>query len=102
MRIQELPSFSYESVMSQKFAEDLMSKFSGLLANSPAKGLDRNAKALFASFFSHMNLVTREEFDIQRELLAQTREKLETLEAKVSQLEAARSAPGPRAASDHP
>lgn len=88
--------------MNQKFAEELMSKFSGLLANGPAKDLERNAKALFTSFVSHMNLVTREEFDVQRELLNRTREKLETLEAQLAELEATRSAPGPRPANDRP
>ncbi len=82
--------------MKQKFVEDLMSKFSDLLADSPAKDLERNTKALFMRFFSHMNLVTREEFDIQRDLLNQTREKLEILEAKLSELEATREAPTPR------
>jgi ubiquinone biosynthesis accessory factor UbiK len=76
--------------MNQKFAEDLMSKFSDLLASSPAKDLERNAKALFGSFFARMNLVTREEFGIQRELLSGTRERLEALEAKVAQMEQSR------------
>lgn len=86
--------------MNQKFAEDLMSKFSNLLANSPAKDLERNAKALFASVISHMNLVTREEFDIQRELLARTREKLETLEAKLSELNVTPGDPGVKSPND--
>ncbi|MFN0318351.1 MAG: accessory factor UbiK family protein [Burkholderiales bacterium] len=78
--------------MNQKFAEDLMSKFSELLASSPAKDLERNARALFGSFFARMNLVTREEFDVQRELLNRTRERLEALEAKLAQLEQTRGA----------
>ncbi|MEY3831322.1 MAG: hypothetical protein RJA82_269, partial [Pseudomonadota bacterium] len=37
--------------------------------------------------FQRMDLVTREEFDIQSRVLAKTREKLEALEAKVADLE---------------
>jgi ubiquinone biosynthesis accessory factor UbiK len=80
--------------MNQKFAEDLMSKFSELLASSPAKDIERNARALFGNVFSRMNLVTREEFDVQRELLNQTREKLDALEARLANMEASRTTPG--------
>ena len=37
---------------------------------------------------ARMDLVTREEFDVQREVLARTREKLVALEARVAELEA--------------
>jgi BMFP domain-containing protein YqiC len=40
-----------------------------------------------ASFFSRLDLVTREEFDVQRAVLLRTREKLEQLEARLAQLE---------------
>jgi ubiquinone biosynthesis accessory factor UbiK len=82
-----------ETTMNHKIAEDLMSKFSDLLAHSPAKDLERNVKALLTSFFSRMDLVTREEFDLQRELLMRTREKLDRLEAKLTALEQQASAP---------
>ncbi|MDQ5941585.1 MAG: ubiquinone biosynthesis accessory factor UbiK, partial [Pseudomonadota bacterium] len=46
-----------------------------------------NVQAVLASIFEKMDLVTREEFDIQSQLLARTREKLTALEARVSELE---------------
>ena len=67
--------------------EDLSTKLSELIASSPARYLERNARALLASFLSRLDLVTREEFDVQAEVLRRTREKLDQLEAKVADLE---------------
>jgi len=74
-----------------KILDEIGSKVSELLANSPAKDLEKNARALLASGFSKLDLVTREEFDIQAQVLARTREKLKALEARVDALEKARS-----------
>jgi BMFP domain-containing protein YqiC len=49
--------------------------------------LERNFRALLQSGLERMDLVTREEFDVQRAVLERTREKLETLEAKLGELE---------------
>ena len=49
--------------------------------------LQRNLKATLRSGLERMDLVTREEFDIQQQLLARTREKLESLEERVALLE---------------
>ena len=45
--------------------------------------LERNFRGLLDSAFERMELVTREEFDIQRKVLERTREKLNALEAKI-------------------
>lgn len=71
-----------------KIFDEIGAKFSELLANSPAKDLEKNARALLSSGFSKLDLVTREEFEVQREVLARTREKLADLERRVAQLEA--------------
>jgi BMFP domain-containing protein YqiC len=74
--------------MSQpRFFEELNARLSELIAASPAKDVEKNLRALLASFFSRLDLVTREEFDIQARVLARTREKLEALEARVAELE---------------
>lgn len=49
--------------------------------------LQRNFHAILQSSLTRMNLVSREEFDVQREVLAVTRTKLATLEARVAELE---------------
>jgi BMFP domain-containing protein YqiC len=49
--------------------------------------LERNFKALLKSGLERMELVTREEFDLQRGVLERTREKLEAMEARLAELE---------------
>jgi hypothetical protein len=78
-----------------KILDEIGSKVSELLASSPAKDLEKNARALLASGFSKLDLVTREEFEVQREVLARTREKLAELEHRVARLEAEQSAVPP-------
>jgi hypothetical protein len=70
------------------FFNDLQAKISQAIENSPAKDLEKNVKAMLNQGFSKLDLVTREEFDIQSQVLAKTRAKLETLEARVAELEA--------------
>jgi len=62
-------------------------KMREILARSPAADIEKNLRALLASAFSRLDLVTREEFDVQREVLARTRAKLEALEARLAELE---------------
>jgi len=50
---------------------------------------ERNAKSAVQGALGNLDLVTREEFDVQAEVLKRTREKLEALEARVAALEAA-------------
>jgi len=68
--------------------EELSGKISALLAQSPAKDIEKNLRALMTSFFGRLDLVTREEFDVQARLLARSREQLGALESRVAELEA--------------
>jgi BMFP domain-containing protein YqiC len=70
------------------FLNDLQSKISQAIENSPMKDVEKNVKAMMVQGFSRLDLVTREEFDIQAQVLAKTRAKLEALEARVAELEA--------------
>lgn len=70
------------------FLNDLQAKFNQAIENSPAKDIEKNVKAMLTQGFSRLDLVTREEFDIQSQVLAKTRAKLEALEARVTELEA--------------
>ncbi|MCP5240742.1 MAG: accessory factor UbiK family protein [Rhodocyclaceae bacterium] len=67
--------------------DEIGNKLSELVANSPAKDLERNVKAVLSSGFNKLELVTTEDFEIQREILLRTREKLEALELRVANLE---------------
>jgi ubiquinone biosynthesis accessory factor UbiK len=79
-------------MLDPKTLEDIGNKMSALLANSPARDLEKNAKAAVSGLLAKLDVVTREEFDIQAQVLARTREKLKELEARVTALEQARSA----------
>lgn len=68
--------------------DELQSKINDALEKSPAKDFERNIKALMTQGFAKLDLVTREEFDIQMQVLAKTREKVEALEKRVTELEA--------------
>lgn len=70
------------------FFNDIQDKINQALENSPAKDIEKNVKAMMSQGFSKLDLVTREEFDIQAQVLAHTRAKLEALEAQVTALEA--------------
>lgn len=78
-------------MLDPKTLEEFGAKMSALFANSPAKDIEKNAKAMIGGLFAKLDLVTREEFDVQAQVLARTREKLQALEARVDALEKARS-----------
>ncbi|HEU4620690.1 MAG TPA: accessory factor UbiK family protein [Burkholderiaceae bacterium] len=68
--------------------EEIQRQVSALLAQSPARDLERNVRAVLSQGFARLDLVTREDFDVQKEVLARTRAKLTELEARVAELEA--------------
>lgn len=69
------------------FIEDLSLKIKETLKNSPAGDLEKNIHALLQSMFTKLELVSREEFDVQAEILRQTQEKLAALEKQIEALE---------------
>jgi BMFP domain-containing protein YqiC len=58
-----------------------------VIQQTPAADLQKNLKALLAQQFARLELVTREEFDIQSKVLARARARLEELERRIAQLE---------------
>jgi BMFP domain-containing protein YqiC len=70
------------------FFNDLQGRINQAIENSPAKDIERNVKAMMTQGFSKLDLVTREEFDIQAQVLVKTRAKLEALEGRLAELEA--------------
>lgn len=69
------------------FLDDLQSRLTALLAQSPATDLQNNLRALLTQQFARLELVTREEFDTQSKVLARTRAKLDELERRLAELE---------------
>lgn len=72
---------------SPRFLDDIGNKLAELAANSPARDVEKNIRAMLGSTFSRLDLVTREEFEVQREMLAHALQQLAELEARVSALE---------------
>ena len=79
--------------MDRKILDDINGRLREVLAQSPAADLEKNLRAMLNGVFARLDLVTREEFDVQRQVLLRTREKLERLELQLSQLEGASRAP---------
>ena len=71
-----------------KALDEVVSRLSEAASNSPLRDFEKNARALLEQGFSRLNLVTREEFDIQTQLLQRAQQKLAELEARVAELEA--------------
>ena len=65
----------------------LSNKIKHIIKDSPVSDMEDNINALLKSTFTKMDLINREEFDVQTEVLKRTRSKLEALEAKIIDLE---------------
>lgn len=73
-----------------KFIDDTVKRLSESLPpglNKFKKDLEKNFRAILQSMFAKMDLVTREEFDIQKKVLTKTRIKMNTLEKQIANLE---------------
>jgi BMFP domain-containing protein YqiC len=67
--------------------EEISRKISRMVAETPAADLEKHLRALLQGAFTKLELVSREEFDAQSQVLARTREKLSALEQKLAELE---------------
>ncbi len=68
--------------------EDLRERIAAALRNSPAQDLEKNLTALMAAFFDRFDLAAREDLEVHKKLLERAQAKLDTLEARVAELEA--------------
>jgi BMFP domain-containing protein YqiC len=75
--------------------DELAARIGRAIESSPARDIEKNVRALLASGFARLDLVTREEFDVQAQVLLRTREKLERLEARLAEIEARFPPPPP-------
>ena len=82
-------------MLNPKLLDEMSARVSSLLAATPAGDVEKNMRAALAGLFAKLDLVTREEFDVQREVLLRTREKLAALEARINELEARKQASQP-------
>jgi len=77
-------------VIDPKIFDEMATKLAGIIpsgARDIQQDLEKSIKAILQSKLAKLDLVTREEFDVQKAVLQRTREKLEALEKQVSKLE---------------
>jgi hypothetical protein len=77
--------------MNDKLGE-LAARLAAIAAEHPARDLEKNFRALLASAFERLDLVSREQYDVQAQVLQRAREKLAALEKRVARLEETRAA----------
>jgi len=76
--------------MNDNLLSELSARLAAMAAANPARDLEKNFRGMLASAFARMDLVTREEYDVQVQVLARAREKLAELEKRLAELEANR------------
>ena len=74
-------------MLDPKMIEEFNARLGAIIAASPVADIEKNARALLSSFFTKLDLVSREEFDIQAQVLLRTREKMKALEERITRLE---------------
>ena len=75
-------------MLDPKLLENLSAQISAALAATPIADLEKNLRAMLAASFARLDLVTREDFEVQKELLARAQSRLAALETRLTELEA--------------
>ena len=77
-------------MLDPKLLENLSAKISTLLANTPVADIEKNLRAVLMAQLSKLDLVTRDDFEIQQALLARAQERLAALEQRLAEIEGQR------------
>ena len=77
-------------MIDKRFFDELNERISEAFRNSPAQDVEKNLKAMLAAGFARLDLVLREEFEVQQKLLERAHAKLAELEARIVELESKR------------
>ena len=73
--------------MSKKILDELQSKLGQIMESSPAKDIVRNVRAILTQAVSRLELVTSEEYEVQRLTIVQLQNRVNMLEKRLSDLE---------------
>ena len=73
--------------MSKKILDELQSKLGQIMDSSPAKDIERNVRAILTQAVSKLELVTTEEYEVQRLTIVQLQNRINMLEKRLSDLE---------------
>lgn len=77
-------------MQNRAFFETLQSRIAQMLDESPAADVRKNVKAVLRQGFEQLDLATRDQLDLQTELLRRAQVKIAELEARVAALEGAK------------
>lgn len=77
-----------------RLIDEIGDRISKVLAASPARDVEKNVRALLSSFFDRFDLVTREDFEVQKRILERAQTRISDLEARLAKFEA-RTESGP-------
>lgn len=80
-------SFLNHAMPDPQALEELSARISQALAATPVADIEKNLRAMLTAGLSRLDLVTREDFEVQKMLLARAQERLAALEAKLAALE---------------
>lgn len=75
-------------MINAKLIDEISNKINKIISSTPASEVEKAMRALLQGTFEKLELVSREEFDVQAQILLQTRNKLSDLEQKLAELEA--------------
>jgi len=75
-------------MIDNRLFEDLRQRIDEALRATPAQDIEKNLRALLAAWFDRLDLVLREDFEVQKKLLERAQAKLAELEARIAELEA--------------
>lgn len=75
------------AMIDPRLFDELSTRLAALVAASPARDIEKNAKALVGALCEKMDLVTREDFEIQVALLERAQARIKALETRLAALE---------------
>ena len=78
----------FARMIDRRLFEELNERVGEALRNSPAADVEKNLRALLSGWFERLDLVAREDFEVQKRLLERAQARLSELEARVAELEA--------------
>lgn len=77
-----------------RLLDEIGAKLSEILATSPARDVEKNMRALLAAFFDRFDLVTREDFEVQKRVLERAQGRIAELERRLADSDSSPGQPG--------
>ena len=67
-----------------RLLDEIGAKLSEVISASPAKDVEKNVRALMAAFFDRFDLVTRDDFEVQKRVLERAQGRISELERRLA------------------